>query len=366
MTTSAGTSANIHITVTSEVPSTARLAQVAGMFDYRPTSGRQTRTWNHTLPLDEKPWQIGLIVGPSGSGKTQLATHLWPEQVAHQHQWPADQSIIDALPASLTIHQITEVLTAVGLGSVPAWVRPHHTLSNGEQFRADVARTILENPSLAVVDEFTSVVDRQVAKVASHAIQRTIRRHPGARFVAVTCHFDVEEWLQPDWVYDVAASTFTWRSVQPHPPLTLTIHRAPRSLWAMFEHHHYLSGRLHNTARCFAAYVDGYPVAFTSYIHFPHPRVNDIKMGHRLVVLPDWQGIGIATHLENWLGEYLTARGLRYRNAVAHPGMIRLYSRSPRWQQAGRSTHIRTAMGNLSTRRLAVTSFEYRPQPKDC
>ena len=67
-------------------------------------------------------------------------------------------------------------------------------------------------------------------------------------------------------------------------------------------------------------------------MQFPHPRVQDIKMGHRLVVLPDWQGLGIGGALDDWLGEWLHTRGYRYRNVVAHPAMIAHYSRSPRWR----------------------------------
>src|SRR5690606_23909351 len=110
------------------------------------------------------------------------------------------------------------------------------------------------------------------------------------------------------WEYAVAALEFRWGSVQPHPPVHLDIHECPRSLWTLFEPHHYLSGNLMSSAKCFAAYIGGRPVAFTSFRPFPHPKVRDIRMGHRLVVLPDFQGMGIATVLETWLGEWLADR----------------------------------------------------------
>jgi ABC-type ATPase with predicted acetyltransferase domain len=68
-----------------------------------------------------------------------------------------------------------------------------------------MARALSEDTDMVVIDEFTSVVDRQVAQVASHTVQKAVRRTPGRQFVAVTCHYDVTDWLQPDWVYDVAA-----------------------------------------------------------------------------------------------------------------------------------------------------------------
>jgi energy-coupling factor transporter ATP-binding protein EcfA2/GNAT superfamily N-acetyltransferase len=353
------------ITLRSSIERTARVTQVAGMFDYQ-LGAEQTLVMNHDLAIESADWKVGLIVGASGGGKSQLARRLWGDNVRERHEWDS-RAIIDNFPLGTPIDEITSTLTAVGFGTVPAWVRPYSTLSNGEQFRADMARSIIEATDPIVIDEFTSVVDRQVAKVASHAVQKAIRRSPDKRFVAVTCHYDVEDWLQPDWVYDVSTLSFVRRLVQPHPALDLEVFPASRTHWRAFSRHHYLSAELHNAAQCFVAYIDGRPVAFTSYLHFMHAKTRNIKMGHRLVVLPDYQGLGIAGRLENWLGMYLWERGFRYRNVVAHPAMIRLYSGSPRWRDTGRSTRVATSSksinkaANLSSRRLAVRSFEYTP-----
>lgn len=76
------------------------------------------------------------------------------------HTWD-DRPVIDNFPAGMGIREITWLRGAVGLSSVPAWLKPHKVLSNGEAFRADVARLLAETPpdGIAVVDEFTSVVD---------------------------------------------------------------------------------------------------------------------------------------------------------------------------------------------------------------
>jgi ABC-type ATPase with predicted acetyltransferase domain len=81
-------------------------------------------------------------------------------------------------------------------------MKPQAVLSNGERFRVDLARRLLELPDPIVVDEFTSVVDRQVAKIGAHAVQKFVRKH-NRRFVAATCHYDVVEWLQPDWIFSL-------------------------------------------------------------------------------------------------------------------------------------------------------------------
>lgn len=68
------------------------------------------------------------------------------------------------------------------------------------------------------MDEFTSVIDRQVAKIASHTIQKTIRRAK-RQFVGVACHYDIVDWLQPDWIIEPHNGTMVWRQLEKHPPL---------------------------------------------------------------------------------------------------------------------------------------------------
>ena len=110
------------------------------------------------------------------------------------------KSVIDDMPKNCTMEEIERTFYAVGFGSVPSWLKPYHVLSNGEKMRVDLARAILEN-DFFVFDEFTSVVDRQVAQTACIAIEKSIRKN-NKQFVAVSCHDDILEWLQPDWVLD--------------------------------------------------------------------------------------------------------------------------------------------------------------------
>lgn len=181
------------------------------------------------------------------------------------------------------------------------------------------------------------------------------------------------DWLQPDWVYQPQADVFDWRLPQRHPPIDLEVYAIDRSAWRVFAPFHYLSHDLASAAQCFGAFLpDGQCIAFTSYLHFPHPKTKTIKLGHRLVVLPDWQGLGIAGRLDDWLGEYLHERGFRYRNVVASPAMIAHYSRSPRWQldyagfppaSVSKRKGLRNRHNKLSARR-SVASFEYVPERK--
>ena len=153
------------------------------------------------------------------------------------------------------------MLTAVGFSSPPAWVKPYHVLSTGERFRCDLARALLSPRRRVVFDEFTSVVDRTVARIGSAAVAKAVRRLPSKQFVAVTCHYDVARWLQPDWVLDMGlypahgVCRIHWRRLR-RPRLRLRIYRATPDAWPPFARHHYLSSELNRAAHCYVGVVD--------------------------------------------------------------------------------------------------------------
>lgn len=101
--------------------------------------------------------------------------------------------------------EIEKMFYAVGFGSVPSWLKPYGVLSNGEKMRVDLARALLEK-DFVVFDEFTSVVDRNVAETMCIATARTVRAKD-KKFIAVSCHRDILQWLEPDWVFDTNTMT---------------------------------------------------------------------------------------------------------------------------------------------------------------
>jgi len=357
---------SLDLVIEHKIEITPRVLQIQGMMDYEDEFAR------HEIKIDDVDidydWNIGLIVGSSGSGKTTIARNIFSDSL-YQHKW-GDKALVDEFPAGVAIKDVTAALTRVGLGSIPAWLRPYSTLSNGEKFRADIAMSLFSENDIVCIDEFTSVVDRTVAKIASNSVQKTFRQK-NKKLIAVSCHYDIIEWLQPDWIIDVQDRTFRRCLWQGRPKIELSIRTGTMQEWEGVKHHHYMSGEMHKGAKIITAYHNDRLVAIASYIHFPHPKAKNIKVGHRTVVVPDYQGLGIGLILDNYIGTTLKARGFRYRNTTAHPAMVKSYLKSNSWicDRRGRtamsgktSSTTRTKKTLKARQRLAsriTASFEY-------
>lgn len=299
------------------------------------------------LPLDAQDWKIGLVVGPSGSGKSSLGRQLWPDAFYEPEGWPADRPIIDAIAPDGKIDDVTAALAAVGLGTVPSWLRPYSVLSTGEKFRADLARIVCEQPERVIVDEFTSVVDRQIARIGALAFSKAWRRTPG-QAVLLSCHYDIAEWLQPDWIFDTDRHEFTWGCLQPRPRIDVDVWQTDWRYWPRFEPHHYLKAGPMPFAACYVATVGDELVA--------HLGMSSKSLGGkrvearacRLVVMPEWQGAGVGMRFLNHVcqryldGEghgRLAGRALTTQFHTSHPGLCAALRRDRRWRQVSAALH---------------------------
>jgi GNAT superfamily N-acetyltransferase len=421
------------ITVTCPIHDSFRVQQVAGMFDV-PLAEKATERFSVELPERDEPWDVGLIVGPSGSGKSTVASQLYADELYRGAEWPTGRAVIDCFDG-VPVRQVIELFTAVGFSSPPSWVKPYAVLSCGERFRCDLAKALaiadcgfriadcecadseqsairnlqsesapnalrsedsasrlnadgsdqsaIRNPQseirpLVVFDEFTSVVDRNVARACSAAIAKGIRRgNIPCRFVAVTCHYDVAEWLEADWVLDMATATLTRRRLR-RPRIELEIHRCGVGPWRLFARHHYLSGQLAPGARCYLATWNGEPVTFCATL--PVIMKKNHRRFTRIVTLPDYQGMGLGMRVVAAVASLHRAEGLRINVTSSHPALIRHCRASSDWRTVnvkkcgtsprGGTTCLRRTAGQASsgTHRFvsyrssagrSVVSFEY-------
>lgn len=173
------------------------VAKTAEAFDYDISDGIvEFEAPSFELPSD---FGIGLIVGGSGSGKSTILNSI---KKPTKLNWSQEGAVVSHFN---DYEDAKDKLSAAGLNSIPNWVKPYRHLSNGEQFRADLARRIEDG---AVIDEFTSVVDRNVAKSCSVALSKYVERKGLKNIILASCHFDIIDWLQPDWVFDVDIGEF--------------------------------------------------------------------------------------------------------------------------------------------------------------
>lgn len=173
------------------------------------------------IDIEGVTWNVGLIVGGSGTGKSTIARHVFGDHYISGYEY-THGTILDDMPRDKTVQEIELAFTRVGFASPPSWLRPYNVLSNGEKMRVDLARALLEDRDIICFDEFTSVVNREVAKTAAYAISKSIKAE-GRKFVAVSCHKDIIEWLEPDWIYDTDEQRFFThggKSVAPESDLT--------------------------------------------------------------------------------------------------------------------------------------------------
>lgn len=303
------------------------------------------------IPVDGD-WTIGVVFGPSGSGKSSIGRRLaelgW-EVWDGTHEWDDTAPIIDSIVPDGDYDAATAALASVGLGDVPAWLRPHRVLSGGERFRADLARVLAEQGDRVVIDEFTSVVDRQVAQIGAGAFAKSWRRgNKGERkVILLTCHYDILDWVDPDWVLDTGEGELALdtRGHFQRPSFELEVVETGWGYWPLFKPHHYLidAGPM-PFSTAFVGFVDGQPVA--------HLGISGMYIGQRrearacrMVVMPEWQGAGVGTRFLN----HLVDRELRGEGFIGyptqsmfhtnHPALTAALRRDPKWRQISYNLH---------------------------
>lgn len=340
---------------TTEVEIGPVAANAVQRFDYKSDLHPTFTPWE--IPDLPETWGVGAIVGASGTGKSSLLRQFG---TPNKPVWEPTKTIADHFNES----EVEDRFYAVGLSSVPTWLKPYHVLSNGEAFRADLARTICDD---ALIDEFTSVVDRNVAQAASRSLGKWVKTSGTERMVVATVHRDVLPWLEPDWIIDT--ETGMWctkpRECLQRGSMVVDIHQVERAMWTHFMGHHYLTPDLHPFARCYVATVSGTAVAFAAAIPFPHGRISNGWRETRLVTLPDFQGLGVGPRLSDWVAEAHVRAGYTYYGKTTHPRLGEYRDRHPNWiatshNKRGKPT-TRNAPRSFSTRRLNPWVGSMRP-----
>jgi len=320
----------------------------------------------------DSPWSVGLIIGASGSGKTTLAKNIFG---AECFDFEIDESlpVIEQFPEIMSYEDCQRALMGVGLTQVPCWIRPIYTLSNGQKSRA-VAALQMASQSQFVVDEWTSVVDRTVAKSMSHCLQKHARKIEG-QICAVSCHYDVLDWLNPDWVIDCNKGEYTdrrslWQDHKRSEKLEFEIMQIGSESWKYFSKYHYLSSKVPGgICKFYGLFHKGDQIGFQCFANYvPHSDKSKKMQMHfnRTVIHPDYVGLGLGIKLINLTSQIMHESGYDVRAKFSSVPVAQALKKSKEWHL--RSVQRFTAPGNGITARksgfrnaVKTYSYAYRP-----
>jgi energy-coupling factor transporter ATP-binding protein EcfA2 len=328
---------NFKLTLASPVATSFRATKAANSLDI---DSEKKSVHHFEVQADlTTPFNIGLIVGASGSGKTTLAKHIYGDD-CFKEILDMTKPVIDQFPESMTYDECAAMLCGVGLTAVPCWIRPAYTLSNGQRARAECALQMARDDiEMIVMDEWTSVVDRTVAKVMSHCIQKHARK-TGKKIVLMSCHYDVLEWLNPDWVIDANKQTYEnrrllWQSYQRTEQLEFQIYETDRSAWKYFSRYHYLSDKLAGGKQYFYGLWNGPNqigfLAFSNYV--PHRKGTKMQLHfNRLVIHPDYCGFGLGIHFLNKCAQIVNDKNYEVMGKFSSAPVYNALKRDPKWR----------------------------------
>jgi len=266
-------------------------------------------------------WNVGVIYGSSGSGKTTILKKMGELSKSNfDFEKPLISNFDWLEPKDATL-----LLTSMGLSSVPTWLRPFHLLSNGEQYRAELAYKVgkAKDNEVILVDEYTSVVDRDVAKAMSFALQKYIRKTK-KKIILASCHCDIMEWLLPDWTCSPQKGGVLEKCDylrKGRPQIELQVSRVEADTWNFFKKHHYLTEDCAKSCKFFLFTWNDKPIGINAVIPQPSGHFKNGVRESRIVVLPDYQGLGLGTTISNFTAAIYKGSDYRYFTKTVHPAI---------------------------------------------
>jgi GNAT superfamily N-acetyltransferase len=150
--------------------------------------------------------------------------------------------------------------------------------------------------------------------------------------------------------------------------LELKIQRVHHKAWDLFKEHHYLNKGINPAAVCFVAFLNDRPVAFSAWLQFFGKL--KAKQAHRVVVLPDFQGLGIANIMTEYLSSMWHVLGFTVFFRSSHPAEIKKRRDSPLWKLTRQGRSSVDSSEHKSGKRIHAVNrltcgFRYAPTPAE-
>ena len=200
---------SLGVAMSSTVQLNSKTMQVQEAFGIRPDHLRSTVFSN--LQLDIPPGSIVLIYGPSGSCKTTLlkvlsgqaagipgieisgSLEMPPDAVVGTFEdLPTDRPLVDVLGGD-DVSRSLYCLNVAGLSEAQLYLRRFDELSNGQRYRAMLAKLIDSGANVWIADEFLSTLDAITASVVAKNIREHAKRS-GVTLIAGAPHYEHFSW----------------------------------------------------------------------------------------------------------------------------------------------------------------------------
>ena len=113
--------------------------------------------------------------------------------------------------------------------------------------------------------------------------------------------------------------------------------------------------------------INGEICGYHAIIHFPHPKVKNMKRSHRLIIHPQFQGLGLGEILLEHTSKHYVDNGMRFRITSSHPGLVYKLLKSDIWEfihkKENKDTYIgETINGRFSAGFRTTYTFEYKKE----
>ena len=339
-----------------------RTAAVARSFGL-PTIAKKTVVVGDA-EIELKPGRIILILGPSGSGKSTALAKIersCPGSLVVQRvRFSPAAALVDQVAPTGALEAALSVLSACALGEPRLWIRRYAELSDGERFRARLARAIGLQVGRAAAgpllcDEFGSLLHRRAARAISHNLRKTVTRR-NLCVVVASSQDDVVTDLSPDVIVRLLGhgrvEVETRESRRPA-PLSLRrrmqVERGSRRDYHTFAAMHYrATDELGFVSKVFVLRERAGAAEVLGIVVYSHPPIElslrnkatdskfsrrpealnrHVRILRRLVIHPDVRGCGLGHYL---VRKTLPQVGTRYVECLAALGEI-----NPVFEKAG-------------------------------
>ena len=345
------------IKLVSEIKNDDYTQYVYDKFDIQDSEKTEVEVSYDFTPIKGKKWNIGVVYGSSGCGKTTILKSLGKLTSVEFDREKALISNFDFMSPD----DASRVLMSMGLSSVPTWLRPFSSLSNGEQYRAELAYKVAKagDGELILIDEYTSVVDRDVAKAMSFALQKYIRK-TNKKIVLASCHYDIMEWLMPDWTCSPQKGGVLVEHdyrLSSRPKIELQVSRVESGAFDIFKKHHYLTENVNKSCRFLLFTWDEKPVGIVAVISQPGKGRPNATAISRIVILPDFQGMGLGTKLCEFVSSIFVNQGKQVYIKTISPALGEYHNRSEKWR--GTTNNGKTRTVSIKWNKNAFTRASY-------